>query len=48
MKLLVSPASGLALSTYCVDTTSFLKDIGPPVIHLSNINTIMNIGLEKH
>ena len=40
-----SPANGLTLSKNCADTTSTSKDIGPPIIHLFNINKIINIGL---
>lgn len=42
-KLSGSPARGLTLSTYCVDATSTLKDIGPSELHLFNKNTVIKI-----
>lgn len=47
LKLLLLPAPGLTLLKYNVDITSTLKDMGPSVIHLFNINRIINIGLEN-
>lgn len=47
LKLLGSHTSRLTLSKYCVDTSSTLKDIGPPVIYLFNKKKIKNIGLEN-